>query len=49
VSAGKKGNQHLPNDIIVTDDNFSYLGLQPSEDLLKFLWLHQALPFWLNE
>src|SRR5262245_61323081 len=44
VSAGKKGNQHLPNDIIVTDDNFSYLGLQPSKDLLKFLRLHQA-PF----
>src|SRR5262245_3183940 len=42
VSAGKKGNQHLPDDIIVTDDNFAYLSLQPSEDLLKFLRLHQA-------
>jgi hypothetical protein len=32
VSAGKKGNQHLSNDIIVTDDNLPYLGFQPLED-----------------
>src|SRR5262245_58610491 len=44
VSAGEKGDQHLPNDIIVTDDDFAYLGFQPLEDLLKFFRLHRA-PF----
>jgi hypothetical protein len=44
MSACEKGDQHLPNDIIVTDDNFSYLSFQPFKDLLKSLRLHQA-PF----